>query len=103
MNRGLDAYNRTKIGDYTYLRLDIFAYDTPERETLMGGVFGDLIWVWLHIDSLWVDEAYRGRGVGVALMRHAEEMDRAQGVVNSTGRRPASRRCLLLQAGLQGL
>lgn len=31
-------------------------------------------WYWLHIDSLWVDEAYRGRGVGAALMRHAEEL-----------------------------
>lgn len=82
VNRGLDAYNQTRIGDYTYARLGVFAYDTPERQTLIGGVFGDLIWDWLHIDSLWVDEAYRGRGVGAALMRHAEEMARAQGIVN---------------------
>src|SRR6185437_10156380 len=82
VNRGLDAYNRTHIGDYTYARLGVFAYADPERQTLIGGVFGDLIWDWLHIDSLWVDEAYRGRGVGGALMRHAEEMARAQGIVN---------------------
>lgn len=82
VNRGLDAYNRTRIGDYTYARLGAFAFDTPERQTLIGGVFGDLIWDWLHIDSLWVHEDYRGRGVGGALMRHAEELARAQGIVN---------------------
>jgi ribosomal protein S18 acetylase RimI-like enzyme len=82
VNRGLDAYNRTRIGDYTYARLGVFAFDTPERGALIGGVFGDLIWDWLHIDSLWVDEAYRGRGVGGALMRHAEELARVRGIVN---------------------
>ena len=82
VNRGLDAYNRTRIGDYTYERLGVFAYDSPERQTLIGGVFGDLLWDWLHIDSLWMHDDYRGRGVGGALMRHIEEAARARGVVN---------------------
>ena len=95
VNRGLDAYNRTRIGDYTWVRLGIFAYDGAgedssedgsenggEQRKLIGGLFGDLVWDWLHIESLWVDEAYRGRGVGGALMRRAEEMARTQGIVN---------------------
>lgn len=82
VNRGLDAYNRTHIGDYTYERLAVFAYDTPEQRTLIGGVFGDLLWDWLHIDSLWAHENYRGRGVGSALMRAIEEAARERGIVN---------------------
>jgi ribosomal protein S18 acetylase RimI-like enzyme len=82
VNRGLDAYNRTKIGDYTYARLGAFAYADAERQTLIGGVFGDLLWDWLHIDSLWVHEDYRGRGVGATLMRQIEAAARAQGIVN---------------------
>ncbi len=73
---------RTKIGDYDYARLGVFAYADAEKQTLIGGVFGDLLWDWLHIDSLWVRDDYRGRGVGSALMLRAEEMARARGVVN---------------------
>ncbi|HET9111634.1 MAG TPA: GNAT family N-acetyltransferase [Ktedonobacterales bacterium] len=82
VNRGLDTYNRTKIGDYDYARLGVFAYADAERQTLIGGVFGDLLWDWLHVDSLWVHDDYRGRGVGSALMRYAEEVARARGIAN---------------------
>lgn len=90
--RGLFSYNTTKIGESHYAQLGIFAYDgvetvetgadNGEQRALIGGLVGDLVWDWLHIDALWVDERYRGRGVGGALMRHAEETARAQGIVN---------------------
>jgi ribosomal protein S18 acetylase RimI-like enzyme len=82
VGKGLDEYNRAHIGDYTYSRLGVFAYDPADQQTLIGGVFGDLLWDWLHIDSLWVREEYRGRGVGSELMRRAEEIARSQGTVN---------------------
>jgi ribosomal protein S18 acetylase RimI-like enzyme len=87
--RGLFSYNTTKIGESHYARLGVFAYDgvdtdaeSGEQRTPIGGLVGDLVWDWLHIDALWVDARYRGRGVGGALMRHAEETARAQGIVN---------------------
>ena len=54
----------------------------PNSGHSIGGVFGDLLWDWLHIDSLWTHEDYRGRGVGSALMRHIEEAARERGIVN---------------------
>ena len=87
VTRGLFSYNTTKIGESSYAQLGVFAYDGAgaedgEQRTVIGGLIGDLVWDWLHIDALWVDEAYRGRGVGGALMRRAEEVARARGIVN---------------------
>lgn len=82
VNNGLDEYNRTRIGDFTWERLGVFAWDSPNQQTLVGGVFGDLVWDWLHIDSLWTSAGHRGRGVGSALMRHIEEVARERGIVN---------------------
>ena len=82
VNDGLGEHNRVHIGDFTWERLGVFAWDGPERQTLIGGVFGDLIWDWLHIESLWTDAEQRGRGIGSALMRHIEEVARGRGVVN---------------------
>ena len=39
---------------------------------LCGGLLGFTIWSWLHVDSLWVEEAYRGQKWGRALLEAAE-------------------------------
>jgi ribosomal protein S18 acetylase RimI-like enzyme len=95
VNHGLYRYNTTRICESSYARLGVFAYadadagesasaeDGSSQRTVIGGLVGDLVWDWLHIDALWVDEAYRGRGVGGALMQRAEEMARARGIVNT--------------------
>jgi ribosomal protein S18 acetylase RimI-like enzyme len=44
-----------------------------EGQALVGVVTADLLWDWLYIDELWVDDSQRGRGLGKALMRQAEE------------------------------
>lgn len=45
------------------------------RAGLVGVLFGD----WLFIESLWIDDALRGQGMGRALMAHAEDHARAKG------------------------
>ena len=46
---------------------------------LRAGLVGVLSGGWLFIESLWVDDALRGQGIGRALMASAEDHARAQG------------------------
>jgi GNAT superfamily N-acetyltransferase len=39
---------------------------------LVGIATADLLWDWLYIDELWVDESKRGQGLGRLLMETAE-------------------------------
>ena len=39
---------------------------------LAGGLFGVLAWQWLFVQALWVDDAWRRRGIGRALLARAE-------------------------------
>ncbi len=43
-----------------------------EDGTLAAGLSGSLSWQWMFVEALWVDEAWRGRGVGRALLMRAE-------------------------------
>lgn len=40
---------------------------------IVGALTGDLLWDWLYIDELWVDESRRGTGLGRKLMSQADE------------------------------
>lgn len=40
---------------------------------LVAVLTAQLLWDWLYIDELWVDESVRGQGLGRQLMRMAEE------------------------------
>ena len=39
---------------------------------LAAGLFGVLAWQWLFVQALWVDDAWRRRGIGRALLAQAE-------------------------------
>ncbi len=74
-------FNNRQSGVFPSKELHLFLYD-PEQK-IIGGLFGDISWGWLHVDVLWVDEAYRQNGIGNALMDRAEAEARAMGVLNS--------------------
>jgi len=50
-----------------------------DTATLRAGLVGVLSGGWLFVESLWVDDALRGQGIGRALMAHAEDHAREQG------------------------
>lgn len=51
-----------------------------EQGESVGGIHGDMYWDWLYIDTLWVDEKYRGKGVGSQLLDDLERLAISKGV-----------------------
>ncbi|MEU4190345.1 GNAT family N-acetyltransferase [Kribbella sp. NPDC026611] len=49
--------------------------------TLLGGCAGrvERVWHWLTVDTMWVDETARSRGIGSALLRSIEDEARSRG------------------------
>lgn len=84
IEQGLHAFNLRHLGEeviYTYHRVAIFARD--EAGTVIGGIHGELAWDWLYIKSLWVEEAYRGQGIGTRLLQAIEEAAISKGFYKS--------------------
>jgi ribosomal protein S18 acetylase RimI-like enzyme len=70
VSRHFRAYNDEQGGRFPSKRLHLFAYD--ENGHVVGGLFGDVSWGWLHIDVLWVAASHRRQGLGSALMDRSE-------------------------------
>jgi GNAT superfamily N-acetyltransferase len=49
------------------------------NDALRAGLVGVIAGSWLFLESLWVDEALRGQGIGRSLMASAEDHARAEG------------------------
>ncbi|BEU03761.1 hypothetical protein OAG1_25610 [Agarivorans sp. OAG1] len=47
---------------------------------LIAALTADLLWDWLYIDELWVDDSCRGQGMGQQLMQQAEDYARDKGL-----------------------
>lgn len=56
---------------FSKIRLNWLAHS--EKGQLIGAVTSDILWDWLYVDELWVDESARGTGLGKQLMRLVEE------------------------------
>lgn len=50
---------------------------------VVAGLTGNTFWNWLHVGTLWVDDALRGQGIGSALMQVAEEEAKKRGCVGA--------------------
>ena len=51
---------------------------TNEQGGLITALTADLLWQWLYVDELWVDESCRGKGIGKQLMMQAETYAKEQ-------------------------
>ncbi|MCL1145762.1 GNAT family N-acetyltransferase [Shewanella marinintestina] len=51
---------------------------TNEQGGLIAALTADLLWQWLYVDELWVDESCRGKGIGKQLMMQAETYAKEQ-------------------------
>lgn len=67
--RGVGDASAAVIGEARYAPLRIFV---REDDGLVAGLVGGTYWRWLHVESLWVREPHRGRGLGTELMTRAE-------------------------------
>ena len=70
VQRGLRAFNVARIGEPMEEPVRIFLRD--ERGQIVGGLLGHIRWRWLYVAKLWIHEAHRGEGYGIALMEAAE-------------------------------
>jgi GNAT superfamily N-acetyltransferase len=77
LKSGVDAYNLAAAGPDNYEPVWIIARDDAGR--VQGGLYGHTSWGWLFIDWLWIDEKYRGQGLGSKLLRAAEAIARERG------------------------
>ena len=69
--QALFAFNRSKIGDYSYEDFTFKAIDSSDA--VVAGIHGQVGGGWLYIASLWVDEDHRGKGIGRQLLCSAEK------------------------------
>jgi GNAT superfamily N-acetyltransferase len=77
---GLIRYNEEKMGKPRYRR---FAVSLREKKKIVGGIVGEVWMTVLFIQLFWIDERFRGKGVGTRLIRRIEEEARRFGAVRS--------------------
>jgi GNAT superfamily N-acetyltransferase len=71
IHESLRRFNEPHSGPYD--RHDLLVTARAADGTLAAGLTGLTQWQWLYVDYLWVDERWRGSGLGSRLMRCAED------------------------------
>jgi len=74
-----DFHSRTVPTDTR--RFALLLHD--QTDTLVAGLSGTLSWQWLFVEALWVDESWRGQGLGRTLLAQAETHAHTQGCDNA--------------------
>ncbi|MEO6011997.1 MAG: GNAT family N-acetyltransferase [Devosia sp.] len=79
---GVDRHNIafTGIAEWHLVRIFLKSTDGDCVGGLLGSIWGD----WLEVDSLWVDEAWRGRGYATQLLAEAERFATQKGCSAAT-------------------
>ena len=77
---GLIRYNDQKMGKQKYRR---FAISLRDKGAIVGGIVGELWMTVLFIQLFWIDDRFRGKGVGTKLIRKIGDEARRFGAVRS--------------------
>jgi GNAT superfamily N-acetyltransferase len=77
---GLIRYNGEKLGKQKYRR---FAVSLRDKDAIVGGIVGEVWMTVLFIQLFWIEERFRGKGHGTALMQKIEAEARQFGAVRS--------------------
>jgi GNAT superfamily N-acetyltransferase len=77
---GLIRYNDKKMGKQKYRRV---ALSLRDKGAIVGGIVGEVWTTVLFIQFFWIEERFRGKGHGTALIEKIEEEARRFGAVRS--------------------
>jgi GNAT superfamily N-acetyltransferase len=77
---GLIRYNGEKMGRQKYRR---FAVSLRDDKEIVGGIVGEVWASVLFIQFFWIEERFRGKGHGTALIEAIEQEARRFGAVRS--------------------
>ena len=55
-------------------------YAQTKSQELIGGLIGYIDWGWLDIDTIWIDQVYRNKGIGTYLVQSAEQKAKKDGI-----------------------
>lgn len=70
VHSGLEAYNEAHTGPVGFKKVGLLVRDSAGD--VKAGLIGKHIWGWLRIETLWVEESVRGKGLGSRLLAQAE-------------------------------
>lgn len=69
-NDSISIHHRTaRKGGVQPLNLQVFS----PRGKIVGGLIADTYWGWLDIDDFWIEDKYRGIGLGKNMLETAEK------------------------------
>lgn len=71
LRAGLRSFNQSFTG--VLEKESIFITAENDKDELIGGIYGELVWKWLYIDLLWVHPEHRGKGLGSQLIKSIEK------------------------------
>ena len=77
VSEGLVSYNLAMRPDPSAAPVTLAVRD--EEGQVCAGLLGRTAWNWLRIDSVWVSDERRGKGVGRELILRAEQIARDRG------------------------
>jgi GNAT superfamily N-acetyltransferase len=67
---GLRSFNERYAGPGRLRKVHLFLRDSVG--VIQGGLLGRCVWEWLYVETLWIADSLRGRGLGTRLLRQAE-------------------------------
>jgi ribosomal protein S18 acetylase RimI-like enzyme len=80
IKRGLKEYNKQfPHGNLDVPENDICLVLKDNKDCVVGGVITSMLFGVLHLETLWIDESYRGLGYGRDLVLEAEKKGREKG------------------------
>lgn len=70
LRNALKTFNESQLGDYSAEPIMVKACTNDGK--MCGAVHGWLQFGWLYVNMLWVDQSFRRRGIGAALLEQIE-------------------------------
>lgn len=71
------TFNLRHVPEASVRPLKVYAVDASSR--MLGGLVAKMVWGWLEIGSIWVNDELRRNGIGARLLAEAEEAARRGG------------------------